>query len=111
MINVLPKGTVKSSYVLGEINSIIVAKALVINEYIIIVGKERGSWIAGISSPNRKNEKKLNRKAVMKNVVDPSSVLFEFVHGKLKLILPQRFPITEAKVSATIIINTPAIGK
>jgi len=47
----------------------------------------------------------------MKKVKDPSRVLFEFVHDKLRLLFPQRLPITEAKVSATIIIKTPAIGK
>lgn len=43
IINVLPKGTVKSSRVLGEINSIIVASALVIKENITIAARDNGS--------------------------------------------------------------------
>ena len=72
--------------------------------------KDKDSW-TGISNPNRKNERKHNGNAVMKNVKDPSNVLLEFVHGKLILIFPQRLPIIEAKVSEIIIIKTPAMGK
>lgn len=72
--------------------------------------RDIGSWM-GISNPNRKNERKHNINAVMKNVRDPSKVLFEFVQGNPILIFPHRLPITEASVSDIIIIRTPAIGK
>ena len=96
---------------LGDINSITVAIELVIKEYIIIVSIVNGACTSGMSKPNRKKERKHNKNEKPKNVSDPSSVRFELVQERLILIFPQRFPITEAIVSAIIIINMPAIGK
>ena len=88
-----------------------VAIQLVIKEYIKIVSIDKGVCTCGMSKPNKKNERKHKTNEKLKKVNEPSRVRFEFVQLKLRLIFPQRFPITEAIVSAIIMINIPAIGK
>ena len=75
IISVLPSGTVKSSKVLGEINSITVARPLVIKEYMIILFIDRDDCKSGISKPNRKNERNDTKNENPKNVIEPSRVL------------------------------------
>ena len=74
---VVPIGTVKSSYVLGDASSIIVANALVIKENINAVSNAKGFWFRGLIKPKNIKENKHNRNAEPKKIEEPSRVLLE----------------------------------
>ena len=111
IITVVKMGTVKSSHVLGEANSINVAKALVIKENITESTKSIWICVIGFVTPSRVNENKHNKNPLTKNANEPSKVLIAFIQGIFISCFPYFFPITEANVSEMIIIKIPAIGK
>ena len=75
IIRVVNIGTVKSSQVLGESNSIKVAKALVIKDKTNAKLSEMGVLFIGLVTPKRVKEIIHKIKPLIKNANEPSSVL------------------------------------
>ena len=104
-------GIVKSSHVDGEINSITVAKALVISEYNRATPSERCTCVIGFETPKKVNAKKQSIKPLIKKAREPSKDRVVFNQGRLIFLLPYFLPMIDASVSEMIIKRIPAIGK
>ena len=102
---------VKSSHVDGEINSIMVAKALVISEYTRATSSEICPCVAGFITPIKVNAKKQTIKPLIKKAREPSKVRVVFIHGSFIFLFPYFLPMIDASVSEIIINRIPAIGK
>ena len=102
---------VKSSQVDGDINSTIVAKALVINEYNSALSRVRWICVNGLVTPKNVKAIKHSKNPLTKNAIDPSKERVVFTQGKFIFLFPYFLPIIDARVSDIIINKIPAIGK
>ena len=100
-------GTVRSSQVLGDASSISVLTTAVAIAYTTTAFREMVLY----RKPKTKNEKNARKKAVTRNIRDPSRVLVVPVQERFIFLFPYFLPATLASESLTTMMSMHEMGR